>query len=190
MKKRYLSRIVSLSLLVLLVLGMLVLTGCSVNNPAAGNLKPYDAQTGEIIETAEGQSAATNPDGTTRDVIRKVDISKLSDEVKLDVFDYVKLPFSYLLRWLYDFTGNYGLALIVFALIIKVILLPASAKSKKSMMKMSRLTPRVKALEEKFGEDKQGYQAAVNQLYKEEGAGGCTGCIWSLLPMLLLIPLY
>ena len=190
MKKRFLSRIVSLSLLALLLLGLLAFSGCAVRNPANGNLVPVDAKTGEIIETQEGQSAETTETGEKREVIRKVDVSKLSTEVKMGAFDYVKQVFSYLLRWLYDLTGSYGIALILFALIVKIILLPASAMSKKSMMKMSRLTPRVKALEAKFGDDKQGYQAAVNQLYKEEGAGGCGGCIWSLLPMLLLIPLY
>ncbi|MBQ9373416.1 MAG: membrane protein insertase YidC, partial [Oscillospiraceae bacterium] len=48
----------------------------------------------------------------------------------------------------------------------------------------------VKALEEKYGDDKQAYQAAVNELYRKEGASGCGGCIWSLLPLLILIPLY
>lgn len=120
----------------------------------------------------------------------EIDTSELSSEVTFTAFDYVKLPFSYLLRWLYDFTGNYGLALIVFAVIIKALLFPTAAMSKKSMMKMSRLTPQVKALEAKYGDDKQKYQEEVNKLYKSEGAGGCTGCLWSLLPMLILIPLY
>ncbi len=118
------------------------------------------------------------------------DESKYPTQEKLGVFDYVKLVFSYLLRFLYDITNNYGLALILFAIIVKVLLFPTSAMSKKSMMKMSRLTPQVKALEAKFGDDKQAYQQAVNQLYKEEGAGGCSGCLWSILPLLLLIPLY
>lgn len=189
MKKRFLSRLVSLSLLALLVLGLLALTGCKINNPSTGHLVPYDAKTGEIIETVEGQTP-TDENGSEVEIIKRVDLDQLEKEVKMDFFDYVKLPFSYLLRWLYDLTGSYGLALILFGIVVKIILLPASAKSKKSMMKMSRLTPRVKALEAQFGDDKQGYQAEVNRLYKEEGAGGCGGCIWSLLPMLLLIPLY
>lgn len=119
-----------------------------------------------------------------------IDLTKLESEVTKDVLYYVKLPFSYLLRWLYDFTNNYGLALIVFGLLIKTLLLPTAAKSKKSMMKMSRLTPQVKALEEKYGDDKQKYNEEVNKLYKKEGASGCGGCIWSLLPLLILIPLY
>ena len=210
MKKRNSSRFVSLALLALIVIGLLSLTGCTTGNSKA--MAWVDAETHEVIELGEGQTVQTekdasgsdltdertgeklyyleNEDGSHRAVFQVVDTSQYSEEIKLGVFDYVKLPFSYLLRWLYDFTGNYGIALILFAVIVKLILVPASAMSKKSMMKMSRLTPQVKALEAKFGDDKQGYQQAVNQLYKEEKAGGCGGCLWSMLPLLLLIPLY
>ena len=161
MKKRHISRYLCLGLI--LVLFLLAFTGCMA-----------------------AQTQTTNEDGT----IQLVEIASLSTETKMGAFDYVKLPFSYLLRWLYDLTSSYGWALILFAIIVKIILFPTSAMSKKGMMKMSRLTPRVKALEAKYGDDRQAYQQAVNQLYKEEGAGGCSGCLWSLLPMLLLIPLY
>ena len=162
MKKRNLTRYLCLALV--LVVFLLAFTGC--------------------MTTAS--TMATNEDGT----LKPVDTASLSEEVSMGVFDYVKLPFSYLLRWFYDLTSNYGLALILFAVVVKLILFPTSAMSKKSMMKMSRLTPKVKALEERYGDDKQAYQQAVSQLYKEEGTGGCGGCLWSLLPMLLLIPLY
>ncbi|MBR4193703.1 MAG: membrane protein insertase YidC [Oscillospiraceae bacterium] len=161
MKKQHISRYLCLGLV--LVMFLLVFTGCMGNT-----------------------TQAANEDGT----LKLVETAALSEEVKLGVFDYIKLPFSYLLRFLYDLTHSYGWALILFSIIVKIILFPTSAMSKKSMMKMSRLTPRVKALEEKYGDDKQSYQQAVSQLYKEEGAGGCGGCLWSLLPMLLLIPLY
>ncbi len=108
----------------------------------------------------------------------------------MTIFDYIKLPFAYLLEWLTTTTGSYALALFLFALIVKLVLLPASAKSKKSMMKMSRVTPKVKALEAQYADDRQKYQEEVNKLYKEEGVSTCGGCIWSLLPLLLLIPLY
>ena len=135
-------------LLAVVTLCLLLFSGCTNTNPAANNL----------LE-----------DGT-------VNLETLSTEVKMDLFDYVKLPFSYLLRWLYDFTQNYGLALILFAIIVLIILFPTTVMSKKSMMKMSRLTPQVKALEAKYGDDKQKYQEEVNKLYKEEGTGGCSGC--------------
>ena len=102
----------------------------------------------------------------------------------------IKEAFGYVLEFFYNFTNNYGLALILFSLAVKIILFPASAKSKKSMMKTSRLQPRLKELELAYGDDKQGYQQAVNQLYKDEGVSMFGGCIWSLLPLLIIIPLY
>ena len=104
--------------------------------------------------------------------------------------DLIRVPFGYLLVWLYTFTNNYGLALILFSLIVKLVLLPMSVKSKKSMLKMSRLSPQVKALEAKYGDDKQKYQLAVQQMYKEEGVSMGGGCLWSFIPLIILLPLY
>ena len=61
--------------------------------------------------------------------------------------DLVKIPFGYLLSFLYDLTTNYGVALILFAILVRFILLPATAKAKKSTMKMSRLQPRIQAIQ-------------------------------------------
>ena len=161
--KRRVTRLLSLALVLTLILSLLLLSGC------AAKTLPTKEEDGETV----------------------VDYEDLSQEPqKLDVFDYIKIPFAYLLEWLYQFTNSYGLALILFALIVKILLFPTTAMSKKSMMKMSRLTPKVKALEQKYADDKEKYQQEVNKLYREEGAGGCGGCLWALLPMLILIPLY
>ena len=55
----------------------------------------------------------------------------------------ITVPFAWLLSFLYDLTGNYGFAMIIFAVLVQLVLLPITAKSKKSMMKMSRLQPRI-----------------------------------------------
>ena len=109
---------------------------------------------------------------------------------KTSLSDIIRVPFGYLLEWLYQFANNYGVALILFSLIIKLVLLPMSIKSKKSMLKMSRLSPIVKAMEVQYGDDKQKYQQAVQQLYKEEGISMGGGCLWSFIPLLILLPLY
>lgn len=108
----------------------------------------------------------------------------------LSIWDVIRVPFGYLLEWLYNLTSNYGVALVIFAIILKVILLPAGVKSKKSTMKMSRLSPRMKELEAKYAGDQTKYQQAVQQLYKDEGVSMTGGCLWGFIPMLLLIPLY
>ena len=106
------------------------------------------------------------------------------------IADIIQVPFGYLLDILYQFTTNYGAALIIFAILIKLILMPASIKSKKSSMKMSRLAPRVQAIQEKYAGDQQKQNMAVQELYKEEGVSMGGGCLWSFLPLLLLFPLY
>ena len=104
--------------------------------------------------------------------------------------DIVQVPFGWLIAFLYQFTSSYGLALILFAIIVKLILLPATAKAKKSSMKMSRLTPRIKKIQEKYADDQQKQSAAIQALYKEEGVSMGGGCLWSLLPLLIIFPLY
>ena len=104
--------------------------------------------------------------------------------------DIITVPFGYLLDWLYQFTSNYGLALILFAVLVKIILLPVTAKSKKSSMKMSRLTPRLKEVQEKYANDPQKQSEAIQALYKEEGVSMAGGCLWGFVPLLILIPLY
>ena len=103
---------------------------------------------------------------------------------------FIQIPFGYVLEFFYTFFNNYGIALILFSLAVKLVLLPASMKSKKSMMKTSRLQPKIKQIELACGDDKQKYQQEVNQLYKDEGVSMFGGCLWSLLPLLILIPLY
>ena len=102
----------------------------------------------------------------------------------------ITVPFGWLLSFLYDLTNNYGIALIIFAALVQLILLPISAKSKKSSMKMSRIQPKIQAIQEKYANDKQKQNEAIQQLQKEEGATmGCGGCLWSFIPLLILIPL-
>ena len=104
--------------------------------------------------------------------------------------DIITVPFGYLLDWLYQLTTNYGLALILFAVVVKFVLLPVTAKSKKSSMAMSRLAPRMQAIKERYANDPQKQNEAVQALYKEEGISMFGGCLWGLVPLLILIPLY
>ena len=104
--------------------------------------------------------------------------------------DIIKVPFGWILAQLNNLTGNYGVAMILFAVIVQLVLLPMNAKSKKSMMKMSRLQPRVQELQKKYADDPQRQNQAVNQLYQEEGASMGGGCLWSLIPLFILLPLF
>jgi len=105
--------------------------------------------------------------------------------------DLITVPFGWLLGVLYDLTSNYGVAMILFALIVQAVLLPINAKSKKSMMKMSRLQPRIQEIQRKYANDQQKQNEAMQQLQREEGASmGMGGCLWSFVPLLILFPLF
>ncbi len=104
--------------------------------------------------------------------------------------DIITVPFGWLLGFLYDFTNSYGLALILFAVLVKLILLPTSAMSKKNSMKMSRIQPRLQAIQKKYADDQMKMNEEMRALYKSEGVSMGGGCLWSFIPLLILIPLY
>lgn len=105
--------------------------------------------------------------------------------------DIITVPFGWLLNQIYGLVGNYGLAITLFAILVQLVLLPITAKSKKSTMKMSRLQPRIQEIQRKYADDKVKQNEAMQKLQREEGASmGCGGCLWSLVPLLILIPLY
>ena len=105
--------------------------------------------------------------------------------------DLVTVPFGWLLGILYDLTSNYGYAMILFALIVQAVLTPINAKSKKSMMKMSRLQPRIQEIQRKYAHDQQKQNEEIQKLQQEEGASmGMGGCLWSFVPLLILFPLF
>ena len=104
--------------------------------------------------------------------------------------DIVTVPFGWLLGQLYNLTTNYGVAMILFAIIVQSVLLPIRAKSKKSMMKMSRLTPMIQKIQAKYPDDQQKQNEAMQQLYKDEGVSMTGGCLWSFVPLLILWPLF
>ena len=110
----------------------------------------------------------------------------------MDIFELlITKPFGYLLDFLYQFTTNYGVALIIFAVIVRIVLLPITAKSKKSMMKMSRIQPLIQEAQRKYANDPQKQREAIQQIQNEHGASaGCGGCLWGLVPLLILFPLY
>lgn len=107
-----------------------------------------------------------------------------------NISDIVTVPFGYILNLLYQLTSNYGVALILFTIVVKLILLPVSAKSKKSMMQMSRVTPLVQAIQKKYENDPQRQNEAIRDLYKKEGVSMGGGCLWALVPLLIMLPLY
>ena len=103
---------------------------------------------------------------------------------------YICIPFAWLLRAFYTLTGSYGLALVLFTLVVKVVLLPFQLKSKKSMVKMGRFQPKIKEIQKKYANNQQKMNEEMQLLYAQEGINPASGCLWSFLPLPILIALY
>lgn len=99
-------------------------------------------------------------------------------------------PFSWILLFFYNFFQSYGIALILFALLVKIILFPLSIKGKKSMIQMNLLSGKMQQLQKQYGKDRERYNQEVQKLYAREKVNPMGGCLWSLLPLAILIPLY
>ena len=104
--------------------------------------------------------------------------------------EIITWPFAKLMVLFYNLTNSYGLALILFSLTVNLVLMPFMAKSKKSMMRTTRLQPRIQELQRRHEGNQQKLNAEMQKLYQEEGFNPASGCLWSLLPLFLLFPLY
>ena len=104
--------------------------------------------------------------------------------------EIITWPFAKLMVWLYNLTGNYGVALIFFALTVNLIMTPFMAKSKVSMMRQARLQPLIQDLQKRHEGNQQKLNAEMQKLYREEGVNPMSGCLWSLIPFPILIALY
>ena len=104
--------------------------------------------------------------------------------------EIVTWPFAKVMLFFYDLTGSYGWSLILFSLLVNLVLTPFMAKSKKSMMRTTRLQPRIQEIQRRHEGNQQKLNAEMQKLYQEEGVNPLGGCLWSLLPIFLLIPLY
>ena len=104
--------------------------------------------------------------------------------------EIITWPFAKLMVWLYGLTGNYGVALIFFALVVNLIMTPFMAKSKKSMMRSTRLQPMIAEIQRRHEGNPQKMNAEMQKLYREEGVNPMSGCLWSLIPFPILIALY
>ena len=106
------------------------------------------------------------------------------------MLDAIATPFGWLMMVLYNLTDNFGWAIILFGIIVALVLLPFMAKSKKSMMRMSRLQPRMMELQKKHEGNPQKLNEEMSRLYRENKVSPLGGCLWSLLPLFIMLALY
>ncbi len=106
------------------------------------------------------------------------------------MLDFIAKPFGMLMMFIYKLTGNFGLSIILFGIVVNLILLPLNAKSKKGMMRMTRLQPRINELQKKHEGNQQALNTEMQRLYRETNSNPMSGCLWGLLPLPIMLALY
>lgn len=98
---------------------------------------------------------------------------------------FLAQPFGMLLKTIYDLIGNYGVSIIVFTIVTKLLLVPLTMKQMKSMKQMQEIQPKIKELQEKYKNDKEKLNIKTMELYKEQNVSPFGGC----LPLLIQFPI-
>ena len=108
----------------------------------------------------------------------------------MSALSVILTPFAKLILLFYSITGSYGVSLLLFALVIRLILFPVFLKGRKSMLSMSGLAEKQQELAKKYARNREKYSQELAKLYEEEGVKPSGGCLWSFLPMPFLMVLY
>ena len=98
--------------------------------------------------------------------------------------------FGYLLNFLYNIIGNYGWAIIVFCIVIKLLMLPLAIKQQKTLKKNQKLQVKMKEIQFKYKNDPERLNQATMQLYQEEKINPFSGCLSGILQIVLLISIF
>lgn len=106
------------------------------------------------------------------------------------MFDLIATPFAFIMRFIYDLVNNYGLTIIIFTVLTKLILWPLTATSQKSMLSMQKIQPELSKLQEKYKNDKDKLGQETMKLYKDNNVNPMGGCLPLLLQFPLIIAIY
>lgn len=105
------------------------------------------------------------------------------------MFKLIAIPLGYLMQLCYIVIKDYGLALLAFTFLIKVILLPLQVKQQKSTVKMQKYQPELDKIKKKYGKDQQKYQQKLTEFYAREGISPAGSCLPMIVSMLVLFSL-
>lgn len=99
-------------------------------------------------------------------------------------------PFGYVMRYIYQFVGDYALAIFLFAHLVKVLMMPLNMKSKRAMMAVQRLNPKIQQIQKTYGRDQRRMNEELQKLYEKEGVSPMSGCGTQLIILPIMIGLY
>ena len=106
------------------------------------------------------------------------------------MFQFFANIFGYVLNFIYQFVNNYGLAIILFTLLIKLLMIPLSIKQQKTMKKSAKLQEKMQVLQFKYKNDPEKLNQEMMNLYKEENMSPFSGCLSTILQFILLISIF
>ena len=176
-------------------------------NPAVSNLTAnvkYAPQGEDKLFTADFMTAAQKVEAgkSVENVVyffagpKELDlIMSYQDTLGIDRFElaidfgwyyFLTKPFLYILSWLYKMVGNMGIAILIFATLLRILLLPIAGKSFESMAKMRKIQPKILELQKRYKDDKLRLNQETLALYKKENVNPAAGC----LPMFIQIPVF
>jgi len=113
-------------------------------------------------------------------------IEKFELAIDFGWYYFLTKPFLHILSWLYGMVGNMGIAILVFATLLRILMLPIAGKSFESMAKMRKIQPRLTELQKRYKDDRLRLNQEMLALYKKEQVNPASGC----LPMLIQIPVF
>jgi YidC/Oxa1 family membrane protein insertase len=99
-------------------------------------------------------------------------------------------PMGYLLMWLYQFIGDYGICLVIFTVAVKLATYPLYAKQIVSTVKMSKVQPKIREIQQKYAKDQQTQNEKIQELYQKEGVSMTSGCMPMVVQMFVIMALF
>ena len=106
------------------------------------------------------------------------------------MFEFFASLFGYILAFLYDLINNYGLAIILFTIIIKIVLLPLSIKQQRTLKKSTQLQEKMKVIQFKYKNNPEKMNQEMMELYKSENMSPFSGCLTAIVQLLLLLSVF
>ena len=98
--------------------------------------------------------------------------------------------FGYILNFIYNLVGNYGLAIIIFSILVKLLMIPISIKQQKTMKKSSKMQEKMKEIQKKYKDNPEKLNAATMELYKSENMSPFSGCLSAIVQIVLLFSVF
>ena len=106
------------------------------------------------------------------------------------MFEFFATTFGYVLNFLYNLINNYGLAIILFTILIKIILLPISIKQQRTMKKSVKIQEQMQSIQFKYKNDPEKMNQEIMSLYKTENMSPFSGCLSSIIQIILLLSIF